>query len=218
MKWIARISTFLVLQILFLGIFFALLGRFPNRELSLVWQALTTGESPVEKLTRGPAGDQGAGEQEPSYEELLKQRTLESRIVEARIRELESLRGAVASEQEAVTAKSKQLQRLRADLEKGLVEKDAAALQAGREKRLGLLQSMPPKLAKSYLLEQGAKDENEVVEIIRQMDDVVAAKIFKEFKLPQEVKSLNGWLEKLGQGEPETSEIKKLKNQVPPRT
>ncbi|MFO0948889.1 MAG: hypothetical protein U1D30_23745 [Planctomycetota bacterium] len=218
MKWIARISTFLVFQILFLGILLAFLGRFPNRELSLVWQALITGDSPAERLDQRSSVAKKAAEQEPSYEELLKQRTLESRIIEARIRELESLRGAVASEQEAVTAKSKQLQRLRADLEKGLAEKDAAAVQAGREKRLGLLQSMPPKLAKSYLLEQGAKDENEVVEIIRQMDDVVAAKIFKEFKLPQEVKSLNGWLDKLGQGEPDSSEIQKLKEKVPPRT
>jgi hypothetical protein len=49
------------------------------------------------------------------------------------------------------------------------------------------------------------------------MDDVVAAKIFREFKLPQEIASLNDWLEKLGEGEPDVSRVNALRAQLPPR-
>lgn len=216
MRWLGGISLFLLLQLAFLVFFLGITGRLPQRELGLVWQAIWS------EPESGDDDSSEAGEakpkQEPSYAEYLRERTLEARLVEDKIKELESLRRVVATEASDVDANSKRLSKIRDALDKEIKTEDEELIEAGKEKRLGLLQTMPPKLAKSYLLEQGQKDEKVVVEILKQMDDVVAAKIFREFKLPQEIASLNDWLEKLGEGEPDASRVKALREQLPPRS
>jgi hypothetical protein len=216
MRWLGGISFLLLLQIAFLVFFLAITGRLPQRELGLVWQAIWSGTEPEE--TDSSESAKAKPKQEPSYAEYLRERTLEARLVEDKIKELESLRRVVATEASDVDASSKRLSKIRDALEKDLKNEDEALIEEGKEKRLSLLQSMPPKLAKSYLLEQGRKDEKVVIEILKQMDDVVAAKIFREFKLPQEIVSLNNWLEKLGEGEPDASRLRALREQLPPRS
>lgn len=216
MKWIGGISLFILLQLLFLVFFLAITGRLPQRELGLAWEAIWS-EPESKDATVASEKDGAKPKQEPSYAEYLRERTLEARMVEDKIKELESLRRVVATEAGDVDANSKRLAKLRDALEKNIKTKDEEYVEAGKEKRLGLLQTMPPKLAKSYLLEQGQKDEQVVIEILKQMDDVVAAKIFREFKLPQEIASLNDWLEKLGEGEPDVSRVNALRAQLPPR-
>lgn len=216
MRWLGVLSTLLLLQVAFLGIFLAATGRLPIRELRLAWNAVWDGKGESE-TTGGGAPAEAVPPKEPSYADVLQDRALRSRLIEDKIKELESLRRVVATESSDVEDKQKKLVKIRAAVEKGLEEKNAQVIQEGKEKRLALLRAMPAKLAKSYLLDQAGDDEPAVIEMLKAMDDVVAAKIFKEFKLPQEVEKLNGWLEMLGRGEPEISRINDLRDQMPAR-
>lgn len=212
MKWLGRISTFVLLQFLFLGILLFAFGRLPQRELELLGRFIWTGQSALDQPPPSPP----APPEDASYADLVQARINEMRELERKRRELDALaRAAQARIDEAAALESK-VRKVRADLQKDVKDEESRAVQEGQRKLLELLESSTPKIARGYLLEQGRTDEERVVSILKQLDPAVAAKVFKEFKQPAELGKLNGWLAKLGQGEPEASQIRKLRKQTPP--
>lgn len=212
MKWIGRLSTFLVLQILFVGILLAILGRIPKRELELAWEVMRTGQSPLDRPP--PPAGAAPPKEDVSYSDLVRARANEALEIERQRRELEGLNQAAQSRMESASSSLSALKKLRDSLTKESSDKEALAIRSGRAKVLDLLESMQPKLAKSYLLDQSSRDEATVLEVIKQLDPVVAAKIFKEFKQPADQGKLNGWLAKLGQGDPEATTARRAKEML----
>jgi hypothetical protein len=212
MRWIGWLTALIVAQILFLGIFLFALGRLPERELDLLWTAVWTGES---QLDQKPSPDEGKLQEETSYADLLAARTNEAREIERKRQELASLAQAAQARVDAAAATEKAATKTLEVLKNGITTKEEQYVKEGKAKVLSLVEAMPPKLAKSYLLDQARTDENSVLEVIQRLDPVLAAKIFKEFKQPAELGKLNGWLAKLGQGEPEVSQVRELKAKLP---
>jgi hypothetical protein len=67
---------------------------------------------------------------------------------------------------------------------------------------------MKSKQAKEYLVSD--PDQDRVLRMIIQMDPASAEKIFREFQQPTDQRTLNGWLDRLGKGDPEAQRLKKL--------
>lgn len=210
MKWLGIISSFLLAQLVFLGILLTALGRLPGYELRLVWEAIRTGRSAADVVAQPEP--EAVPVETPSFEQLLQARSLEFKEIERGRREVASLRLVAEAKRAAAETEQKKLSKLRDELEKGVESKHKDAIEKGKKKVLELLEAMQPKQAKGYLAEQS--DDTIAIGIIKQLDPAVAAKVFKEFKQATELRKLNQWLSKLGQGEPEVSEVRNVQKQV----
>lgn len=209
MRSLGRLSAIVLLQLIFVGILLYFIGRLPQRELGLLWHVVWTGESPLD----APPAPPPAPEEEASYADLLRARMNEEREIARKRRELESLASAAQSRVEVAAAAEKELRALEKKLEKDVQDKKEQAVASGKQTLVTLLETAPPKVAKSFLLDQARTDEGLVVEILKRLDPVVAAKVFKEFKQPADLGKLNDWLAKVGQGEPEAGEIRELERE-----
>lgn len=207
MKWIGYISSAVVLNLLFFGIYLVLVGKFPADELGLAWRSIfESSPGPEEKPKADPPPEI------PSYEDLLKERLLKSPEIARKIEELESVRRAVNQERASLEAARKDLGKLASDLEGRLVTAVDKARQEGEMKLLDLVSAMKPKQAKDVLISDTDKDR--VLRLILKMDPASAEKIFREFKQPEDQRTLNGWLDRLGQGDPEATRLRKLMEQA----
>lgn len=216
MKWLGILSAVLLAQILFVGFFLFLSGRLPERELSLLWNAIKTGESTADVEPVEQAAAEKKTPFEPlTFDEFSEARLLKTKELDRRAREAQTLLELTKDVQANVDSTRKKIEKLRTDLEKGIDDKQKQSQAEGLKRVTELLEAMQPKLAKSYLLSR--TDENDAVGIIKSLDPAAAAKIFKEFTQPADIGKLNGWLAKLEQGEPESSALQNLKKQVPPR-
>lgn len=214
MKWLGRFSLFILAQLVFLGIFLTAIGRLPARELQLAWTAIWTGKSSLDQPAAAPKVEPKV--EQPSYPDLVAARAREERILERQRREVESLARAAEARLASASAAEKKLADLRSSIAGQAKSQEEQAVASGRAALQTLLETAPPKVAKSYLLEQSRDDENLVVEVLKQLEPAQAAKIFKEFKQPAEQGKLNGWLAKLGRGEPELTRLRKQRGLVNP--
>jgi hypothetical protein len=149
-----------------------------------------------------PAADQARPEQ-PSYEQLLEARAVKSRNLELR-------------EQAVVNATTQlRLEQTKLSDAQGVFKKDQQVYseQLAAEKKhstdLGWdtnrrdLGALKPKLAKEQILLMIKKDEmRQVVSLLLTMPDPKRAKIFAEFKNPEEQEKLEEILRLIRQGEP----------------
>lgn len=212
MKWIGYISTIILLQIICLGIFLQIFGKLPWHELGLAWQAILS-EPP--SATKAPAETPPPPEI-PSYEDLLQERLLASPEIARKIDELNAVRRAVDDDQKKLEVSRKELLAIRTKLEnKVQTEIDKARIE-GEAKLLELVQTMKPKQARDYLVTDS--DEDRVLRLLIAMDPSTAEKIFREFKQPEDQRKLNGWLDRLGQGDPEAQRLRKLKEDTQKQT
>jgi hypothetical protein len=203
MKFLGWIALFLIIQLVFLVGFLKLTGRWPQDELRLAGEYIWRGGPEPPKKVVEPKPPEA-----PSIDVQLDRRIRETRELERREAEIKALRGMVDGLQQSAAAEYDRLRALKKQLE-GQVESDAEKLASdGRKRLVGLLEASPPKNVKSLLLD--LKDEDEVLRILKELEPERAAKVFKEFKLPAEQEKLNGWLSKLGRGEPEASAKRKI--------
>jgi hypothetical protein len=207
MKWIGYISSAVVLNVAFFGIYLWLVGRFPSHELKLAWQAIVQppAESGVEPPRPSPP-------ETPSYEDLLEERLLRSPEIARKIEELNSVRRAVEQERLRLDAARAQLEALQKGLAGAAASEIEAAQRQGEQKLLDLATAMKPKQAKEVLISD--PDQDRVLRLILKMDPSSAEKIFREFKQPDEQRTLNGWLNRLGQGDPEATRLRQLMEQA----
>jgi hypothetical protein len=202
MRWIGRLSTFILLQLAFLVVFLAVTGRLPKHELSLLWNAVRTGQSQAETAVEPTAAEP---EETPSFEQLLRARTLESREIDQKRKEAESLIQLAEARLADIDSRQKALDKARTELKQEVKTKTELIAKAGEKKVLEFLETMPPAQAKTFLLD--LQEEDEVIGYLKQLDPSRAKKVFKEFQQPQELKKLSGWLARLGKGEPEISKL-----------
>jgi hypothetical protein len=96
-KWLGYISTIILLQCLFLGIYLNIVGKFPSRELGLAWQAIFS--TPGESSGTEASAEAPPPPELPSYEDLLQERLLASPEIARKIDEFSAVRRAVQDEQ-----------------------------------------------------------------------------------------------------------------------
>ena len=213
MKWIGYISTIILLQILCLGIFLQIFGKLPLHELGLAWQAILA-EPP--SAVKPATAETPPPPEIPSYEDLLQERLLASPEIARKIDELNAVRRAVDDDQKKLEVSRKELLAIRNKLENKVQTDIEKARQEGEAKLLELVQTMKPKQARDYLVADS--DEDRVLRLLIAMDPASAEKIFREFKQPEEQRKLNGWLDRLGQGDPEAQRLRKLKEDTQKQT
>jgi hypothetical protein len=206
MKWIGHLSTIILLQAVFLGIYLKVVDRFPSDELGLAWQSIFADSS---------ASAEGAKTAEappppeiPSYEDLLKERLLASPEIARKIEELQAVRRAVAEDQKKLELARTELRSVKEQLENKTRNAVDEARKNGESKLLELVSMMKPKQAKEYLLADPMEDR--VLRLLIEMDPASAEKIFREFKQPADQRTLNSWLDRLGQGDPEAKRLRAL--------
>jgi hypothetical protein len=210
MKWIGHLSTIILLQLVFLGIYLKVVDRFPGDELGLAWQAIFADPSASaegKKLAEAPPPPEI-----PSYEDLLKERLLASPEIARKIEELQAVRRAVAEDQKKLELARTELRGTKEQLEKKINDAVDQARQDGEKKLVDLLSTMKPKQAKEYLLADPM--EERVLRMLLTMDPATAEKIFREFKQPADQRTLNSWLDRLGQGDPEAKRLRTLMEQT----
>lgn len=208
MKWIGYICTVVMLQIVFAMAWLYFADRFPFDGLRLAWQQITTGNAEV----AAPEIESPVPPETPSYEDLLRERLLKSPEISRRIEELESVRRAMEQERIQLDSARKDLVQIKKKLEgEGQTALDKA-IQDGENKLLELVSVMKPKQAKEVLIAD--PDPDRVLRLLRNMDPVPAEKIFREFKQPDHQRILNGWLDRLGQGDPEADRLRLLMEQA----
>ena len=218
MRWIGRISTFIVLQILFLILLLYVAGRIPQRELSLVWNVIRTGRSTLDDGAQPGTQEKVAKKAEqaapdlPSFDEFRRAGSLRKREIEVQAAEAQTLLTLAKQEQAAVQFQILRLEKLQAELKAGIEDEREEYEVQGRKATVDLLEVEKPQLAKSFLL--SLTDDNAVIGIIKQLDPLAAAKIFKEFTVETEIDQLNGWLEMMERGEPERSKLEEISDQV----
>lgn len=210
MKWIGHLSTIILLQVAFLAIYLQVIGKFPTHELGLAWQAIFA-ES-VDP-SADPQKEQAPPPPEiPSYEDLLQERLLASPEIARRIDELSAVKRAVEASQKKLELARGELDNVKAQLETKVTDAIEKARQQGEAKLLELVSAMKPKQAKEVLIADPQEDR--VLRMLIQMDPALAEKIFREFKQPADQRTLNGWLDRLGQGDPETQRLRQLLEQT----
>lgn len=209
MKWIGYLSTVIVLQVLCLGIFLQIFGKFPAHELMLTWQAIVA--DPSSSAPEKPA-EATPPTEIPSYEDLLQERLLASPEIARKVEELNAVRRAVDESQQKLELVRAELAKIKGQLEQKTENGIEKARKQGEEKLLELVQTMKPRQAADYLLTD--PDENRVLRLIIAMDPSSAEKIFREFKQPEDQRKLNGWLDRLGQGDPEAQRLRKLQEET----
>ncbi len=210
MKWIGHLSTIILLQGFFLGIYLKVVDRFPSHELGLAWQAIFADPSATaegEKSAEAPPPPEI-----PSYEDLLKERLLASPEIARKIEELQAVRRAVAEDQKKLELARTELRSAKDQLEKKTTTAVDQAREEGEKKLLELVSVMKPKQAKEYLLADPMEDR--ILRLLIAMDPAAAEKIFREFKQPTDQRTLNSWLDRLGQGDPEAKRLRALLEEV----
>lgn len=208
MKWIGYISTILVLQIAFTMVWLYFVGRFPLEGLRVAWQEIRTGKAYEEP----PAEPEPVPPEVPSYEDLLRERLLKSPEISRRIEELEAVRRAMEQERRQLDTARGELAQIKKKLEGQAQTELDKVIAEGEAKLLELVSVMKPKQAKGVLLAD--PDPDRVLRLLRNLDPVTAEKIFREFKQPEDQRILNGWLDRLGQGDPEADRLRKLMEQA----
>ena len=192
-----------------LAILLAYTNRFPKRELALVWQKVSTGKS--ELKDDNAVEEEQPPVEEPSFDQVIRKRAAEAREIERRKQEVQNLIELAQARQRELETRRQAVTKLQQELAKGFEEKLDEVVKQGRANLLEKIEVMAPKLANEFLLDQAEEDEKVTLEIIKKLDPVIASKIFKEFKQPEEVDRLNQLLAKIGQGEPEKSAVEQLR-------
>ncbi len=210
MKWIGHLSTIILLQAVFLGIYLKVVDRFPSHELGLAWQAIFA--DPLASAEGEKSAEAPPPPEIPSYEDLLKERLLASPEIARKIEELQAVRRAVAEDQKKLELARTELRNAKDQLEKKTITAFDQAREEGEKKLLELVSVMKPKQAKEYLLADPMEDR--ILRLLIAMDPAAAEKIFREFKQPTDQRTLNSWLDRLGQGDPEAKRLRALLEEV----
>jgi septal ring factor EnvC (AmiA/AmiB activator) len=209
-KWIGHLSTIILLQMIFLGIYLKVVDRFPSHELGLAWQAIFA--DPLAKAEGDKLAEAPPPPEIPSYEDLLKERLLASPEIARKIEELQAVRRAVAEDQKKLELARTELRNAKDQLENKTTTAVDQAREEGEKKLLELVSVMKPKQAKEYLLADPMEDR--ILRMLIAMDPAAAEKIFREFKQPADQRTLNSWLDRLGQGDPEAKRLRALLEEV----
>lgn len=208
------VCMLLAMIVMGLGILLVATDRFPNRELELAWRKVVTGKSELEEEQPPPEPP----EEEPTLEQVIRERANQAREINRRQQEVINLLELAQARQKELEDQRKALTKIQQEIQKGYEEKQDAVVKQGRQNLLAKLEAMSPKLAKQFLLDQAETDEAVSLELIKKLDPIQASKIFKEFKLPAEIERLNQLLTKIGEGEPERSDLQQAKAQLPATT
>lgn len=174
------------------------------------------------KAAAAPTGE-NTGEQ-ASFDQIVEARAIKIRDLELReqalkndLEQLRVERGKVAEEKTA-------FQKIRTAFEAQVAGEKRRETDAGWEENRRTLLAAKPKQAKALIMEMLEKNEmDDVVALMRSMDDKRRAKIFAEFKPPDannkstdEIKKVDEILRLIRRGEPVSSAADKVQQQLGP--
>ena len=138
-----------------------------------------------------------------SYEQILEARALKYRNLEIREQELRNSLSQIQSEQSKLAEEQKRYKQLRDGFDTQLLSMRDGAAASGKEEVSRTLETIKPKQAKTLILEMLDKKElDEVVALLSPMPDAKRAKIFAEFKTPEELEKLSEMLRRIREGSP----------------
>jgi hypothetical protein len=144
-------------------------------------------------------------EEQPSYEQILEARAIHDTNLELREQSLASALVQLRLDQRKLGEAQSRYLAERAKYEEELAAAKKLAASTGREEVRRILQAMKPKQAKETLLQMlDDKETAEVVALVSGMTDAKQAKIFAEFKTPEENAKVKEVLRLIRRGEPET--------------
>lgn len=163
-----------------------------------------------------PPPEEAPGEQ-PAYQQIVQARALKLRNVELREQSLKNNVDQLRVEQQALSDERTRYQKQRQEYETQLATALKGAETAGLEQNRAILAKLAPKQAKEVLLGMLKKSElNDVVTLVQDMPDTSRAKIFKEFKTPEETEKLDEVLRQIRQGTPVAPIAKKAQEKLKP--
>lgn len=208
MRILGGLSLLILLQLIFLVFFLFAVGRLPERELSLLWNAIRTGKSITETEKDSPSSPaELAPEERPSLEQQLQALTLANTEIQRKKTDAEGLLKLAERRLAEAESARKEVNDLIAKLKKTVQTEKEKLADQGLQTVVAQIEVMRPEQAKEFLLFEGKKDETTVLRILKMLDPVLAAKVFKEFKQQPDQDKLNGWLAKVSEGEPEISQL-----------
>ncbi len=155
--------------------------------------------------------------EQPSFEQILEARALKSRDLELREQALRNSVDQFRFDLVKLDQQRKEYQRTRESFQESLVALNKQATDSGWDEVRRTLVSIKPKQAKELLLQMMEKNEMpDVVSLLGPMPDTKRAKIFGEFKTPEETRKIEEVLRLLRKGEPTSSVAAETQRQLAP--
>ncbi len=160
------------------------------------------------------AAQEQVGEQ-PSYDRILEARALKYRNLEIREHELHNSLSQIQFDQNKLAEEKKQYKQLRDGFDAQLLSMSEGSAASGKEEVRRTLESIKPKQAKTLILEMlDNKEIDDVVALLLPMPDNKRAKIFAEFKSPDELEKLSEVLRRIREGSPSAKAPEQTRKQL----
>jgi flagellar motility protein MotE (MotC chaperone) len=152
---------------------------------------------PQAKVTEEKVAEQA------SYDQILETRALKYRNLELREQELRNSLSQIQYEQSKLAEDKKRYKQLRDGFDAQLVSMREGSAASGKDEVRRTLENLKPKQAKTLILEMlDNKEIDDVVSLLLPMVDAKRAKIFGEFKTPEELEKLSEVLRRIRVGLP----------------
>lgn len=138
-----------------------------------------------------------------SYDQILEARALKNRNLELREQELRNGLSQLQFEQGKLAEDKKRYKQLRDGFDAELLSMREGSTASGKDEVRRTLENIKPKQAKALILEMlDGKEIDDVVTLLSPMPDAKRAKIFGEFKSPEELEKLSEVLRRIRVGSP----------------
>jgi hypothetical protein len=168
--------------------------------------ATAQGIMPAEGKETHTKNEEDKVAEQASYEQVLDARAMKYRDMELRERDMRNSLSLLQSEQLKLAEDKKRYKQLRDTFDTQLSEMSEGTVAAGRDEVRRTLENVKPKQAKALILEMLNKQEiDNVVTLLSPMQDNKRAKIFGEFKTPDELVKLSEVLRRIREGLPKVT-------------
>jgi hypothetical protein len=182
------------------------------------WQsvlAAAQGIVPAEKAETQTKAPEEKTVEQVSYDQILETRALKYRNLELREQELRNGLAQLLTDQGKLAEDQKRYKQLRDGFDTQLLSMREGATATGKADVSRTLEIIKPKQAKTLILEMlDNKELDEVVSLLQPMPDTKRAKIFGEFKTPEELEKLSEVLRRVREGSPSASVPENTRRQL----
>ncbi|WP_460166316.1 hypothetical protein [Thermostilla marina] len=190
-------------------------GMTPDRVAAMI--AVARGDAETDEAKKGDKSENDAKpepKEEPSYEDVLERRALEYRDLELRDMALKTGLQDLALLQKKITQEKQLVAQQAADFQSQIAALRQKAQDEGMETVRRTLESIKPDQARLFILDMLDKgEEDQVVQLLKDMNDSKRAKLLAEFQTPEDTDKMADVLRRIREGGPE-GEIAKQAEQA----
>jgi hypothetical protein len=182
------------------------------------WLHIVAAAQGIKEAVSADAQAKSADDKVPeqaSYDQILEARALKFRNLELREQELRSTLTQAQFEQTKLAEDKKNYKQLRDSFDTQLVSMREGSVASGKDEVRRTLENIKPKQAKALILEMlDRKEIDDVVTLLTPMPDGKRAKIFGEFKTPDELEKLSEVLRRIRAGSPTANMSENTRKQL----